>query len=126
MTFRSKIIEIRNIKQNDRVGYNGRVIAKKDMKIAIVYAGYADGFPQSIKDTSKVVINDQVAQIFGQVSMDLISIDVTNISNCNIGDWCILWNEKNTHTKIAKDSNLISYELMTRITPRVKVVYENL
>ena len=126
MTFRSKIIEIRNIKQNDRVGYNGRVIAKKDMKIAIVYAGYADGFPQSIKDNSKVVINDQVAQIFGQVSMDLISIDVTNISNCNIGDWCILWNEKNTHTKIAKDSNLISYELMTRITPRVKVIYENL
>ena len=58
--------------------------------------------------------------------MDLISIDVTNISNCNIGDWCILWNEENTHTNIAKDSNLISYELMTRITPRVKVIYENL
>lgn len=124
MTFRSRIIEIRHIMKNDRVGYNGRVIAKKDMKIAIVYAGYADGFPQSTKDKTTVIVNEYKAEIFGQISMDLISIDITNVPNCKIGDWCTLWDESNTN--IAKDNNLISYELMTRITPRVKVIYKNL
>lgn len=110
--------------KNDRVGYNGRVIAKKDMKIAIVYAGYADGFPQSTKDKTTVIVNEYKAEIFGQISMDLISVDITNVPNCKIGDWCTLWDESNTN--IARDNNLISYELMTRITPRVKVIYKNL
>ena len=76
MTFRSQIIEIKNIKKGDRIGYNGRVTASQNMKIAIVYAGYADGFPQTTLDNTKVSINNHSANIFGQVSMDLLSIDI--------------------------------------------------
>ena len=57
--------------------------------------------------------------------MDLVSIDITNIPNCNIGDWCIFWNKNNSLKSLAIENNLISYELMTRITPRVKVIYTN-
>jgi len=125
MTFKSQVIEIKKIKKGDRVGYNGRVIASNDMEIAIVYAGYADGLPQATLDNTKVSINNLSANIFGQVSMDLVSIDITNIPNCNIGDWCIFWNKNNSLKSLAIENNLISYELMTRITPRVKVIYTN-
>ena len=125
MTFRSQIIEIKNIKKGDRIGYNGRVTASHNMKIAIVYAGYADGFPQATFDNTKISINNYSASVFGQVSMDLLSIDVTKIPQCQIGDWCIFWDKHNTIKNLAVQNNLISYELMTRITPRVKVIFKN-
>jgi len=125
MTFRSQIIEIKNIRKGDRVGYNGRVTAPHDMNIAIVYAGYADGLPQATFDNTKVLINNISANIFGQVSMDLLSIDITNIPNSKIGDWCIFWDKNNSIKNLAMRNNLISYELMTRISPRVKVIYKN-
>ena len=58
------------------------------MKIASVYLGYADGLPVTIKDGTSVMVNDQIAKVFGKVSMDLTTIDVTNILNCSTGDWC--------------------------------------
>ena len=125
MTFRSQIIEIKNIRKGDRVGYNGRATAPHDMNIAIVYAGYADGLPQATFDNTKVLINNISANIFGQVSMDLLSIDITNIPNSKIGDWCIFWDKNNSIKNLATRNNLISYELMTRISPRVKVIYKN-
>ena len=125
MTFRSQIIEIKNIRKGDRVGYNGRATAPHDMNIAIVYAGYADGLPQATFDNTKVLINNISANIFGQVSMDLLSIDITNIPNSKIGDWCIFWDKNNSIKNLAMRNNLISYELMTRISPRVKVIYNN-
>ena len=57
--------------------------------------------------------------------MDLLSIDITNIPNSKIGDWCIFWDKNNSIKNLATRNNLISYELMTRITPRVKVIYKN-
>ena len=125
MSFRSKIIEIRKLKQGDRVGYNGRVIANKAMTIAIVYAGYADGYPQSAIDTTQINVNNYLVNICGQVSMDLLSIDITQIPNCKIGDWCTFWDDNKSLEHTANQNNLISYELMTRITPRVKVIYKN-
>ena len=88
MTLRSPIINIRSIKKGDKVGYDGRAVAKNDMKIASVYLGYADGLPVTIKDGTSVMVNDQIAKIFGKISMDLTTIDVTNIANCRINDWC--------------------------------------
>ena len=79
MTFRAPIISIRKIRKGERVGYGGRKKASKDMRIAIVYAGYADGIPQTTTDGTKVLVNDKQAKIFGRVSMDLVSIDITNL-----------------------------------------------
>ena len=82
MTLRSPIINIRDIKKGEKVGYNGRAIASKDMKIATVYMGYADGLPNNINDETIVKINNQDAKVFGKVSMDVTTVDVTNIKNC--------------------------------------------
>ena len=126
MTLRSPIINIRSIKKGDKVGYDGRAIAKNDMKIASVYLGYADGLPVTIKDGTSVMVNDQIAKVFGKVSMDLTTIDVTNILNCSTGDWCEFFSPKLPISNISKSNDLITYYFMTNIKSRVKKVYKTL
>ena len=120
MTFRSQIISIQFLDKNERIGYGGRVETKKPSKIAIVYCGYADGFPQTAIDGTSVVVNSHQSKIIGRVSMDLISIDVTDIPDCKIGDWCELWSPDLSIVENANKNNLISYELMTKMSNRVK------
>ena len=124
MTLRSPIVNIRNISKGDKVGYDGRAVATKDMKIASVYLGYADGLPVTIKDDTPVMINDQMASVFGRVSMDLTTIDVSNIEKCSAGDWCEFFSPELPITNIASSNDLISYYLMTSVKSRVKKVYK--
>jgi alanine racemase len=125
MRFRSQIVAFQNLKSGERVGYGGRIKISQDTKLAIVYCGYADGFPQTAVDGTYVSINDQMVPILGRVSMDLISIDITNLSNCVIGDWCEFWSEDLSINTNAEKNNLISYELMSKLSPRVKRQYLN-
>ena len=126
MTLRSPIVNIRNISKGDKVGYDGRAVATKDMKIASVYLGYADGLPLTIKDDTTVMINNQMASVFGRVSMDLTTIDVSNIEKCSAGDWCEFFSPELPITNIAGSNDLISYYLMTSVKSRVKKVYKTL
>ena len=125
MTLRSPVVNVRNIKKGERVGYDGRAIAKKNMKIATIYLGYADGLPVAIQDGTEVMINDQIAKVFGRVSMDLTTVDVTNLIDCSEGDWCNFFSPKLPVSNIAKNNDLISYYFMTSIKSRVKKVYKN-
>jgi alanine racemase len=126
MTFRSQIISIQSLDKNERIGYGGRVKTSKSSKIAIVYCGYADGFPQIAIDGTSVVVNSHKSKIIGRVSMDLISIDVTEIPDCKIGDWCELWSPELSILENTKKNGLLSYELMTKMNQRVKRHYLNI
>jgi alanine racemase len=109
------------LRKGERVGYGGRKKASKDMRIAIVYAGYADGIPQTTIDGTKVLVNDRQAEIFGRVSMDLVSIDVTNLPNVSENDLVSFWSEELPINEFSNKNGLISYELMTKISGRVEV-----
>ena len=126
MTLRSPIVNIRNIKKNDRVGYDGRAVAEKNMTIATVYLGYADGLPLNIKDGTPVMINNQVGKVFGRVSMDLTTIDISEIESCAEGDWCNFFSKDLPVSEIAKSNDLISYYFMTNIKSRVKKIYKTI
>ncbi len=125
MTLRSPIINIREIKKGEKVGYDGRAEALKDMKIATVYMGYADGLPNHIKDGTKIKINDETVKVFGKVSMDVTTVDVSNISEIKIGDWCEFFSPNQPITDLVSSNGLISYDLMIRIKSRVKRIYKN-
>ena len=125
MTFRSQIIGFQDLKIGERIGYGGRIKTSRETKLAIVYCGYADGFPQPAMDGTNVRINNHIATVMGRVSMDLISIDVTDNPNCAIGDWCEFWSPDLPINPTAQKNNLISYELMTKISPRVQRHYIN-
>jgi alanine racemase len=126
MTLRSPIINIRKINKGQRVGYDGRAEATQDMKIATVYCGYADGLPNHIKDGTKVFINSVGAEIFGKVSMDVTTVDVSHIPDCEIGDWCEFFSPNHSINNLTSSNNLISYDLMIRIKSRVKRIYKKL
>ena len=125
MTFRSQILSIQSLGPSERIGYGGRIKTNRNSKIAIVYCGYADGFPQPTKDGTNVRVNNHMAPIIGRVSMDLISVDVTEIAECVIGDWCEFWSPELSINDNSTTNNLISYELMTKLSPRVKRQYLN-
>ena len=126
MTFRSQIIGFQDLKLGERIGYGGRIKTLRDTKLAIVYCGYADGFPQPALDGTSVRVNNNIATVMGRVSMDLITIDVTDNSHCSIGDWCEFWSPDLPINEAAQKNNLISYELMTKMSSRVKRHYLNI
>ena len=72
------------------------------------------------------MVNGHLSNILGRVSMDLISIDVTDIPDCKIGDWCELWSPELSILENTQKNNLISYELMTKMSQRVKRQYLNI
>ena len=78
------VLQIKNIKQGDNLGYNALFTAKKDMKIAIVSAGYADGIPLSLSGSNKSIISHarigkENAPILGRVSMDYTILDISDL-----------------------------------------------
>ena len=85
----------------------------------MIYCGYADGYPQTALDGTKILINSHECSILGRVSMDLITADITGTSNIKEGDWAILWSPENSINLVSNYNDLISYELMTKITNRV-------
>lgn len=123
MTLKSEVIALREIQQNEAVGYGHSWRAKRRSLIATVAIGYGDGYPRSAKSGTPVLINGQRAALAGRVSMDLISVDVTDIAEVNIGDEVILWGQDLLVSEVAQWADTISYELLTRMPSRVHREY---
>ena len=120
MTFKSKLISIKNISKGESVGYNSTWIAKNETKVGTVSVGYGDGYSKSLKSGTPVLVNNKNIPLIGLVSMDLINVDLTDLSECSIGDEVILWGEELPIEKVAEISGLSAYSLATGITERVE------
>ncbi|QJC37153.1 alanine racemase [Enterobacteriaceae endosymbiont of Donacia thalassina] len=119
MTFKSKIISIQKISSRETIGYDCQYYTNKKYIIGIVACGYADGFPRNINNKTYVLIKGIKTLILGNVSMDMIAIDLTNIPEAKIGSSVELWGKNIKIDDIAKSSNTIGYELMCSVTKRV-------
>lgn len=126
MELTSRVIAIHTLKDGDQVGYNRTWTSKGERKIATVSIGYGDGYPRHAKNGTPVLIHGQKAPLVGRVSMDMITIDITDIkSEVNRGDIVTLWGEELSVNEIAKHCDTIGYELLTGISRRVKYLYTN-
>ncbi len=122
-TLKSTISQIKNIKKGDTIGYNRLGKAHREMKIATVAIGYADGFNRNLSDgTGEVLIHGKIAPIVGNISMDLCMVDISGI-NAKEGDDVIIFGKDYPISKLAKASGTIPYEIMTGISRRVKRIY---
>lgn len=122
MQLHSRVLAVRDINNGERVGYNGRWQAQKPSRIATIAAGYADGYPRHAKDGTPVWINGKIYPLAGKVSMDLITVDVTN-GDVAIGDQVELWGENLPANTVAQWADTISYALFTGVTQRVPRIY---
>ena len=114
ITVKSKIINIRNVKKNDKVSYGSKGIVKHDSKIGIVAIGYAHGLQKQIENSNKayILVNGQKAKIIGEICMDMIFVDLTNIENVKMNDEVvIIGSQKNAENGIVEK---ITLRQMTR------------
>jgi alanine racemase len=119
MTLRSTIIGLREIEAGESVGYGATWQAERPSRIGVVAIGYGDGYPRHAKAGTPVLVNGQRVPLVGRVSMDMLTVDLTDIEGVQIGDAAILWGQGLAAEEVARHAGTISYELLTGITARV-------
>ncbi len=122
-TLKSRISQLKTVRKGNSIGYGRSSIAEKEMTIAVVPVGYADGLNRKLGNGvgQFAVMNNRVP-VVGDVCMDMCMIDVTGL-NISVGDEVEIFGEKNPVTELAEKINTIPYEILTGISQRVKRVY---
>lgn len=128
---RARIVQIRNVEKGETVGYGGTWTARRPTKIAIVAAGYADGYfrAASANDGTRgaeVMVAGKRCPIAGRVSMDLIAVDVTDLDKnaARRGHLVTLIGEGITVDELAHHFGTIGYEVMTSLGKRFARIYK--
>jgi len=117
------ILQIKNVKAGETVGYSRKGIINADKRIAVIPIGYADGFDRKLGNgVGEVYINRQRAKVIGNVCMDLVMVDVTNLE-ANEGDVVEIFGDHLTISEVANWLKTIPYEILTSVSRRVKRVY---
>lgn len=120
---KTTISQIKQIKQGYTVGYARKGLANKNITIATVPIGYADGYNRKLSNgNGYMLVNGEKAPVIGNVCMDMCMLNVTGI-NCKEGDEVIVFGEELPVTIIAEQLNTIAYEILTSISRRVKRIY---
>ena len=120
MTLTTELIAINEVSRGERIGYGGRFTAPADMRIGVAGIGYGDGYPRSLADGTPVRVGDYRCPLVGRVSMDMITLDVSAAPGVKIGDRVVLWGPGLPVEHIARYADTIAYELVCRITRRVR------
>jgi alanine racemase len=122
-TLKSVVTQIKRIPAGETIGYNRKGNAEKDMVIAIVPVGYADGLNRRLGNgKGKLYINGKPAPIIGNVCMDLTMVDITGMG-VSEGTEVIIFGDHHPVAEIAKETGTIPYEVLTGISRRVKRIY---
>lgn len=124
MTLSSSLIAVRTHKAGEPVGYGGTWVSPKDTKLGVIAMGYGDGYPRNAPEGTPVLINGRKVPIVGRVSMDMLTVDLGADSQDKVGDEAIFWGKDLLIEEIAEHIGVISYELITKLTPRVIFEYQ--
>jgi len=127
MTVKSRIAEVQDIEKGDGVGYGFSFVADKNMRIAVIPMGYADGYPWSLSNRGFVLIKDEIARIVGRVCMDAFMVNITDFEGCSIGDEVVVMGSMGDRTITARTlgelAGSFSYEMMSRWSGRLPRIY---
>jgi alanine racemase len=123
VSWSSSVSQIKKIKKGDAVGYGASFIAEKDMTIAVIPVGYADGFKRILGNgKGSVFLRNVRCVTVGRVCMDMIMVDVKDL-NIRRGEQVEIVGFNQTIETFAKACNTITYEILTSISKRVHRVY---
>jgi alanine racemase len=119
MTLTSEVIAIQPVKAGERVGYGGTYRAEKPERVAVIACGYADGYPRHAPTGTPVLVSGHRTRLVGRVSMDKITVDVSDIPLAQVGSPVELWGTQLAVDEVAAAAGTIGYELLTAVAPRV-------
>lgn len=119
MRFHSQIMAVRGIAPGEHVGYGGRWRADAPSRIATIPVGYGDGYPRTADNGTPVWIDGRCCPLVGRVSMDMITVDITDHPTATVGSAVELWGPALSVDRVASHAGTIGYELMTRLPARI-------
>ncbi len=126
MSLKATVSQVKTIKKGKTISYGRTFTAKKEMKVATITAGYADGYSRSFSNNGYVLINGKKARILGRVCMDQTVVDVSGIEGVFPGDIVTLFGKGLPVEELAKKSGTINYEIVCNVAHRVpRVLIEN-
>ncbi len=121
---KTRVAQIKHVKQGETIGYSRKGVAEKDLKIGILAIGYADGYDRRFGNgIGDVFIAGQHAHIIGNICMDMCMVDITHIDDVHEGDEAEIYGKEVSIIEQAQKIGTIAYELLTQISGRVKRLY---
>jgi alanine racemase len=123
MTMKSLVLAVNPHHKGDLIGYGNTFTCPDDMTIAVVATGYADGYPRHKIDTAKIEIHGKQCDVVGRVSMDMITVDVSHLSNVSVDDEVTLFGGTLDVNDLADCSETIAYEVLCNVGAHVKREY---
>jgi alanine racemase len=127
LTWKAKLVAVKDIPEGARVGYGGTFRAPRPMRIGVLGAGYADGIFHRLSNRGKVIAAGRLTPILGTISMDLTTIDLSHTTELKPGDDVTLLGTEDEVSldaqQIARTAGTISYNILCSISARVRRVY---
>jgi alanine racemase len=120
MTLETAVISLKEVAAGDCVGYGGTWTAPRASRIAVAAIGYGDGYPRAACNGTPVAVGGRPARLAGRPSMDMLTIDVTDLPGVSIGDRVELWGPAVPIERVAAAAGTIGYELTCRVGRRVR------
>jgi len=125
MSLRSVVFSIRDLDIGESIGYAGRYVCDRPTRVGVVAMGYADGYPRHAVDGTPVSVDGHRSRIIGKVSMDMLTVDLTDLPHITEGAPVELWGSDVKANEVASHCDTISYTLFTGVTRRVPLRYIN-
>jgi len=122
MTLRSRIIAVQDLEPNDSVGYGGTYTATRAHRIGVVACGYADGYPRHAPNGTPILVCGRKVRLAGRVSMDLLTVDLSDVPEARVGSPVVLWGEGMPVDDVASAASTVGYELLCALAARVPVL----
>ena len=121
--WKSKIMSTKSVKTGEFIGYGTSYLAQRDMKIATIPVGYAHGYSRELSNQGRVLINGHRVSVIGIVNMNMMTIDITDVSETKKGDEAVLIGKQGdlsiSVASFSELSNQLDYELLTRLNQKI-------
>jgi alanine racemase len=129
VTAKARILQVRDIAAGEAIGYGGALRLREAKRVAILSAGYGDGYlrlagSSDARSGASAVVRGRRATLLGRVSMDLMAVDVTEIRGTAEGDWAELFGPSMPIDEVAAAAGTIGYELLTGLSRRAARRYD--
>ena len=118
MQFEARLIAVKSLCKGDKVGYKGNFESRSDSTLGIVSAGYGDGYSRHFRTGTPVLINGRRVPLIGNVSMDMIAVDLGPEAADAVGDIAMLWGPELPVEEVAPWADAIPYELVCGVMNR--------
>jgi alanine racemase len=127
LRLRTAISQVQAVARGESVSYGRTFVAPRDLRVATLPAGYADGVGRLLSNRGQVLVRGRRVPIVGRVCMDMTMVDVTDVPDVRVGDEAVLigrqGSEEISADEVAELQGTISYEVLCGIGPRVPRVY---